>query len=89
MNKNNLLIRLNNLYKKRMQNVSQAMTAVAQWYFPITLSFLAIDLMSSVFANDSGDRGSVPGRVIPKTQKKLLDAVLHNVQHYKNGSRGK
>ena len=29
----------------------------------------AIGLMSRVFANDAGDRGSIPGRVIPKTQK--------------------
>ena len=26
-------------------------------------------LINKVFANDSGDRGSIPGRVIPKTQK--------------------
>ena len=30
--------------------------------------------MGRVFANISGDRGSVPGRVIPKTQKMVLDA---------------
>ena len=29
----------------------------------------AICLMSRVFANGSGGRGSIPGRVIPKTQK--------------------
>ena len=28
-----------------------------------------IDLMSRVFANGPGDQGSIPGRVIPKTQK--------------------
>ena len=32
--------------------------------------------MSKVFANDPGDQGSVPGRVIPKTQKMVLDAAL-------------
>ena len=32
--------------------------------------------MSRVFAN-------VPGRVIPKTQKMVLDAALLNTQHYK------
>ena len=31
-----------------------------------------------VFANAPGDRGSIPGRVIPKTQKMVLDAVLLN-----------
>ena len=34
--------------------------------------------MSRVFANGPGDRGSIPDRVIPKTQKMVLDAVLHN-----------
>ena len=36
-----------------------------------------------VFANGPGDLGSVPGRVIPKTQKMVLDASLLNTQHYK------
>ena len=34
------------------------------------------DLMSRVFANGPGDRGSIPGRVIPKTLKMVLDATL-------------
>ena len=32
----------------------------------------AIGLMSRVFTNDPGDRGSIPGPVIPKTQKWYL-----------------
>ena len=40
-------------------------------------------LMSRVFANGQGDRGSIPGRVIPKTQKMVLDAALISTQHYK------
>ena len=32
----------------------------------------AIGLMSRVFTNGSGDRGSIPGRVISKTQKWYL-----------------
>ena len=36
-----------------------------------------------MFANDSGDRGSIPGRVIPKTQKMVLDTALLSTQHYK------
>ena len=39
--------------------------------------------MSRVFANVSGDWGSIPGRVIPKTQKMVLDAALLKTQHYK------
>ena len=36
-----------------------------------------------VLASGPGDRGSIPGWVIPKTQKMVLDAVLLNTQHYK------
>ena len=36
-----------------------------------------------MFPNDPGDWGSIPGRVIPKTQKMVLDAALLNTQHYK------
>ena len=39
--------------------------------------------MSRVFANGSGVLGLIPGRVIPKTQKMILDAALLNTQHYK------
>ena len=34
--------------------------------------------MSTVFTNGLGNWSSIPGRVIPKTQKMLLDAALHN-----------
>ena len=42
-----------------------------------------------MFANGPGDRGSIPGRVIPKTQKMVLDAALLNTQHYKVRIKGK
>ena len=45
--------------------------------------------MSKVFANGLGDRGSIPGRVKPKTQKMVLDAAVLNTQHYKAGIKGK
>ena len=45
--------------------------------------------MSRVFANGPGDRGSIPGRFIPKSQKLLLDTALLNTQHYKVGIKGK
>ena len=41
------------------------------------------------FPNDPGDRGSIPGRVIPKTQKMILDASLLNTQQHKVGIKGK
>ena len=45
--------------------------------------------MVKVFANGSGDQGSIPGRVIPKTQKMVLDTSLLNTQHYKVRVKGK
>ena len=36
----------------------------------------AIGLMGRVFANGPGDPGSIPGRVIPKTQKMVLGSAL-------------
>ena len=45
--------------------------------------------MSRVFANDPGDRSSIPGRIISKTQKKVLDAALLNTRHYKVKIKGK
>ena len=49
----------------------------------------AIVLMNKEFANGLGDRGSIPGRVIPKTQKMVLDAALLNTRHYKVRIKGK
>ena len=48
-----------------------------------------IGLMSRVFTNGLEDRGLIPGRVIPKTQKMVLDATLLNTQHYKVRIKGK
>ena len=45
--------------------------------------------MVRVFANGQGDLGSIPGRVIPKTQKMVLDAILLNTQNYKVRIKGK
>ena len=45
--------------------------------------------MSKMFVNDPRDRDSIPGRVTPKTQKMVLDAVLLKTQHYKVRIKGK
>ena len=50
---------------------------------------MIIGLTSTVFANGPGDQSSIPGRVIPKTQKMVLDAALLNTQHYKVWIKGK
>ena len=41
------------------------------------------------FANGLRDLGSIPGRVILKTQKMVLAASLLNTQHYKVWIKGK
>ena len=45
--------------------------------------------MSRVFVNSTGDRGSIPGRFIAKTQKMVLNTALLNTQHYKVRIKGK
>ena len=45
--------------------------------------------MGRVFANGPGDLGSIPGRVIPKTLKMVLDTSLLNTQQYKARIKGK
>ena len=48
-----------------------------------------IGLVVRVFANGPGDLDSIPGQVIPKTPKMVLDASLLNTQHYKVRIKGK
>ena len=48
-----------------------------------------IGLISRVFASGQWDWDSIPSRVIPKTQKRVLDAALLNTQHYKVRIKGK
>ena len=45
--------------------------------------------MSTVFDNGLGDRVPIPGQIILKTQKIVLDASLLNIQHYKVGIKSK
>ena len=40
-------------------------------------------LVGRVFANGPGDWGSIPGRVLPKTRKMVVDASLLSTHHYK------
>ena len=48
-----------------------------------------IGLGSRVFNNGPRDLGSIPGRVIPKTLKMVLDTSLLNTQQYKVRIKGK
>ena len=45
--------------------------------------------MVRVFANGLGDLGSIPGQVIPKTQKVVHNASGLKTQHYKVRIKGK
>ena len=42
-----------------------------------------------VFTNGPGDSGSIPCRVMPKTQQKVLHAALLSTQNYKVSIKGK
>ena len=48
-----------------------------------------IGTVGRVFGNGLGDLSSIPGRVIPKTSKMVLDTSLLNTQQYKVRIMGK
>ena len=58
-------------------------------YWVDLFNFIASYMASWVFANGPWNQGSIPGRVIPKTEKMVLDATLLNTQHYKVRIKGK
>ena len=45
--------------------------------------YVYIGPVGRVFANEPGDLGSIPGHVIPKILKMVLDTSLLNTQQYK------
>ena len=55
----------------------------------ISLVDRLIGIEGREIANGLGNRGSIPGRVIPKTLKMVLDTSLLNIQHYKARIEGK
>ena len=70
-------------WRERVRDI-RATSAIWWWCM-----YWAIGQMSRVFTNGPRDRGSIPGRVIPKNQKMILDAALLNTQHYKVRIKGK
>ena len=50
---------------------------------------VCVCVIGLVLARGSGDRGSVPGRVTPQTQKMVRDTTLFNTQYYKVLIKGK
>ena len=62
-----------------------------QLYFLLLFKpcYWLIDQVGRVFANGPGDLGSIPGHIIPKTLKVVLDTSLLSTQRYKIRIRGK
>ena len=53
------------------------------WFQALLYNNRLIGLVGRVFANGPEDLGSIPGRVIPKTLKMVLDTSLLNTLQYK------
>ena len=53
------------------------------------MEYQAIGLVVRMFANGPRDRCSIPGRVIQKIQRMVLDASLLKTQLYKIWIKGK
>ena len=67
-----------------------AICNVSSMYMQVqVLKVTIIGLMSRVFANGLRDRDSIPGQIIPKTQKMVLDSALLNTQYHKIRIKGK
>ena len=56
---------------------------------PFWVMYRLIGLVSRSFANDPGDLDSIPGCVISKTLKMVLDTSFFNTQQYKVRIEGK
>ena len=54
-----------------------------KWIYVHYIINCPIGLLGRVFVNGLGDRGSIPGWVILKNQKIVLDISLLNSQYYK------
>ena len=61
----------------------------SSWEWRIPIKNRAFGLTDKVFAYGSEERGSIPGRVIPMTQKMVLEAALLNTQHSEVQIKGK
>ena len=57
--------------------------------FKLNSCYQLIGQVGRAFINGPGDLGSVPGRVIPKTLRMVLDTSLLNTQYYKVHIKGK
>ena len=69
-------------FRFTLWSAGTAMSTIQQVLFFIDYHWL-IGLVGRVFANGPEDLGSIPGRVIPKALKMVLDTALLNTQQYK------
>ena len=60
-----------------------------KYYNFILIIVRLIGLVDRMFANGSGDLGSIPGHVMPKTLKMKLDTSFLSTQQYKVRIKGK
>ena len=67
----------------------QIFTQGLGWWKVVVIYIYVFGLVGRAFANGSGDLDSIPGRVIPKTLKMVLDTSLLNTQQYKVRIKGK
>ena len=81
----------NNKIKGKKKNISKflwILNSEKLWYIFFSKP-LCISIAVSLFARGSGDLGSIPAWVIPKTQKMVLEASMIHTQHYKVHIKGK
>ena len=62
-------------FKKNSIQIKKKSDKLFKWF--------SVGPVSRVSANDPGDLGSIPGQVIPKTLKMVLDTSLLNTRQYK------
>ncbi len=73
-----------------VQSQVESYQRLKTWYLmPPYLTLSIIWYGSRVSRAVQGNQGSIPGRIILKTQKMVLDASLLNTQHYKVHIMGK
>ena len=85
--------KVSHIYPSAFDHISVRLQGTVVFVFVfLCVSFIYlsdIGMMVRVFTNGPGDLGSIPGRVIPETQKMILDSSLLNTQHYKVRIKGK
>ena len=86
------------LQRQKRKNVFNIKLNIKCWHFERSVIFTLQGTLpfnslrnknNRVFSNGLGNLGSIPGQVIPKTQKMVLDATLLNTQLNKVRIKGK